>query len=93
MIGAGLIVWDLVEGAQGALPQIQETLQSDEIKAEVRAEIATAIDAGLNPWALASDQRGGCHRRDHGAGVDIGAAEAQPATADCLSGKRGRRRD
>lgn len=61
--------------------------------AHVPEAASPAIDAGLNPWGLASDQRGGCHRRDHGAGVDIGAAEAQPATADCLSGKRGRRRD
>jgi hypothetical protein len=47
VVGAGLIVWDLVEGAQGALPQIREVLQADEVKQEVRAEIASAVRAGL----------------------------------------------
>lgn len=52
-----------------------------------------AIDAGSNPWSLQADQRGGCHRRQHGAGVDIGAVESQPLTAHCPSDKRGRVRD
>ncbi|HXF64175.1 MAG TPA: hypothetical protein VNK95_21285 [Caldilineaceae bacterium] len=47
VVGAGLIVWDLVEGAQGALPQIREALQAEEVKQEVRAEIAAATRTGL----------------------------------------------
>ena len=40
VIGAGLIVWDLVEGASGALPQIERSLTSPEIKAAIAAELA-----------------------------------------------------
>ncbi len=47
LVGAGLIVWDLVEGSQGALPQIRSALQAEEVKQEVRAEIATAVREGL----------------------------------------------
>ena len=35
-VGAGLIICDLVEGSQGALPQISESLQREEVKQEVR---------------------------------------------------------
>ena len=48
VIGAGLIAWDLIEGADGALPQIQAALQSAEVHAAVRAEIASAVRDGLN---------------------------------------------
>lgn len=46
-VGAGLIVWDLVEGSQGALPQIRSALQAEEVKQEVRSEIAAAVREGL----------------------------------------------
>jgi hypothetical protein len=48
VVGIGLIAWDLIEGAQGALPQIRETLQAEEVKQEVRAEIAAAVRSGLD---------------------------------------------
>jgi hypothetical protein len=38
-----------------------------------------AIDAGANPDALASDQRGADYARTSGAATDIGAVERQPA--------------
>lgn len=47
LVGAGLIVWDLVEGSQGALPQIRSALQAEEVKQEVRSEIAVAVREGL----------------------------------------------
>jgi hypothetical protein len=47
VVGAGLIVWDLVEGSQGALPQIREALQAETVKQEMRAEIAAAVREGL----------------------------------------------
>jgi hypothetical protein len=47
-VGIGLIAWDLVEGAQGALPQIREALQAEEVKQEVRMEIAAAVRSGLD---------------------------------------------
>lgn len=42
------------------------------------AETSPAIDAGSNPAALVYDQRGAFYLRSYGAGVDIGAVEAQP---------------
>lgn len=47
VIGLGLIVWDLWEGGNGALPQIQDALQSEEVKAKVRQEVADSIKDGL----------------------------------------------
>ncbi len=47
VIGIGMIVYDLWEGGQGALPQIQEGLQSQEVKLKIREEIATAIKDDL----------------------------------------------
>lgn len=47
IIGAGLIVWDLVEGGKGALPQIEEALKGDEVKEEIRAETVAAIGPEL----------------------------------------------
>lgn len=47
VIGIGLIVWDLWEGGQGALPQIQESLTSEDVKVKIRSEIATVIKDGL----------------------------------------------
>lgn len=47
VIGIGMIVYDLWEGGQGALPQIQEGLQSQEVKLKIQEEIATAIKDDL----------------------------------------------
>jgi len=47
VIGIGMIVYDLWEGGQGALPQIQEGLQSQEVKQKIQEEIATAVKDDL----------------------------------------------
>lgn len=47
VLGIAMIVWDLWEGVDGALPQIQEALSSEEIKSKIRGEITDAIDKGL----------------------------------------------
>jgi hypothetical protein len=47
VIGLGLIVWDLWEGGYGALPQIEEALTSEEVKAKIRSEVTDAIRIGL----------------------------------------------
>ncbi len=47
IIGAGFIIWDLWEGSNGALPQIERTLESEEVKAAIRAEISDAIAESL----------------------------------------------
>lgn len=46
-IGAGMIVYDLIESRDGALPQIQAGLKAPEVKAAVRAEIATSVESEL----------------------------------------------
>ncbi|MCC6454587.1 MAG: hypothetical protein IT328_06570 [Caldilineaceae bacterium] len=46
-VGVGLLVWDLWEGSQGALPTIRDALQAEEVKQEVRAEIAAAVREGV----------------------------------------------
>ncbi len=48
VVGGGLIVWDLVEGGQGSLPQIEESLKDEEVKVALRAEIAAAVESGLD---------------------------------------------
>ena len=40
VVGTGLIVWDLVEGGQGAFPHIETALKSQDAKADIRFEIA-----------------------------------------------------
>ncbi len=52
IIGGGLIVWDLIEGGDGALPQIREQLQSEEVKVAIRGEVATAVGEGLRDETL-----------------------------------------
>jgi hypothetical protein len=47
ILGIGMIAYDLWEGGQGALPQIQEGLQSQEVKLKVQEEIATAVKDDL----------------------------------------------
>lgn len=46
-VGVGLLVWDLWEGSQGALPTIRDALQAEEVKQEVRAEISAAVAEGV----------------------------------------------
>ena len=43
IIGAGMIAYDVYESREGALPQIQESLVSSEVKAGIREEITAAI--------------------------------------------------
>lgn len=43
VVGIGMIVYDLWEGSEGALPQIQEGLQGEEVKFKIRQEIADAV--------------------------------------------------
>jgi hypothetical protein len=47
VVGVGLVVWDLVEGSQGALPQIRAALQAEEAHLAVQAEVAVAVREGL----------------------------------------------
>ena len=47
ILGIGMIAYDLWEGGQGALPQIQEGLQSQEVKLKIQEEIATAVKDDL----------------------------------------------
>lgn len=47
VVGIGLIVWDLWEGTDGALPQIEVALSSEEVKAQIRAEVADAVRVSL----------------------------------------------
>ncbi len=46
-VGIGLLAWDMLEGSQGALPQISEALKAEEVKAEMRAEIAAVLREGI----------------------------------------------
>jgi hypothetical protein len=46
-IGIGLIVWDLWEGGNGALPQIRDALESEEVKTKIRQEVTDAVKSGL----------------------------------------------
>jgi len=48
IIGAGLIAWDIWDGSKGALPQIEESLTSEDVKAAVRAEISDSISESLD---------------------------------------------
>lgn len=45
-----------------------------------------AIDAGVNPDGLVSDQRGGAYARTSGGATDIGAIERQPADEETIFG-------
>lgn len=47
LIGAGLIVYDVYNGRDGALPQIQATLKSSEVKAGIRGEVVASIEPEL----------------------------------------------
>ncbi|MCB9136884.1 MAG: hypothetical protein H6642_00895 [Caldilineaceae bacterium] len=47
IIGGGLLAWDLYEGNKGALPQIEESLTSPEIKAAIAADLAAGVKEEL----------------------------------------------
>lgn len=47
VIAAGMLAFDLWEGGKGALPQIQDSLQSEDTKTRIRQEIAGAIREAL----------------------------------------------
>ena len=47
VIGAGLIAYDIYSGREGAMPQIQEGLQSAEVKSAIRTEITDAVATEL----------------------------------------------
>lgn len=90
VIGLGLIAYDLWEGAQGAFPQIQESLQSEEVKVKIREEIATAIRDDLPDQAalialetsvsLVEQWQGFCHQYEYVCMV----ADQNPAFRDLL---------
>ena len=43
IIGTGMIVYDIYEGRDGAIPQIQESIKSAPVKAGIRSQIAESI--------------------------------------------------
>lgn len=47
LLGAGMIAYDLYTSRDGALPQIQETLKSEEVKSGIRGEITASIEPEL----------------------------------------------
>jgi hypothetical protein len=47
VIGTGLIVYDVIDSLDGALPQIQESLRDEEVKVEIRREIAATVEPEL----------------------------------------------
>ena len=48
VIGGALIVWDLVQLDKGSVPQIREALKKEDVKQEVRTQIATAVEEELD---------------------------------------------
>jgi hypothetical protein len=55
LIGAGMIVFDLVQGADGALPDIQKALKSHETKVELCNQVTIAFEQEL-PTIMAETQ-------------------------------------
>jgi len=47
LVGAGMIAYDVYTSRDGALPQIQETLKSEEVKTGIRGEITASIEPEL----------------------------------------------
>jgi hypothetical protein len=47
VVGTGLIVYDVIDSLDGALPQIEEALKDEEVKATIRAEIGAAVGPEL----------------------------------------------
>ena len=48
VIGGALIVWDLVLLEKGSVPQIREALKKEDVKQEVRTQIAAAVEEELD---------------------------------------------
>lgn len=48
IVGGGLIVYDVVNSLDGALPQIQEGLKAAEVKAAVQAQVAADLEVELH---------------------------------------------
>ena len=48
IIGGALIVWDLVSLDKGSVPQIREALKEQDIKQEIRTQIATVVEEELD---------------------------------------------
>ncbi len=46
-VGIGLIVYDLIQSREGALPQIRTSLQSEEVKNTIRNEIIASVEPDL----------------------------------------------
>ena len=59
IVGGGLIIWDVIKAGEGALPQIEDALKGEDVKAEIRRQIAQEVEAEfhedeeLNPRELA----------------------------------------
>jgi hypothetical protein len=80
-VGVGLVVWDLWEGSQGALPAIREAMQAEAVKQDVRGEITLAVGealdaeiaglSGMIALDLVSRWQGFC--TEHGAVCDLAA--------------------
>ena len=47
LIGAALIVWDLISAREGSLPQIRDALQDAEVKEEIREHITEKVNDEL----------------------------------------------
>ena len=47
IIGGGLIIWDLIEAGEGALPQIRESLKGADVKSAIRAQVAEVVKTEL----------------------------------------------
>lgn len=47
IIGGGMIVWDLISGADGAFPDIEEALKDDSIKLKIKSEIENEVQVGF----------------------------------------------
>lgn len=47
ILGLGLIAYDLITGASGALPQIERNLLDEDVKIAIRQDIAEVLETGL----------------------------------------------
>jgi hypothetical protein len=47
IVGTGLIIYDVIESLDGALPQIQDSLKEEEVKAAIREEIVASAEPEL----------------------------------------------
>ena len=47
IIGGALIVWDLIQLQEGSVPQIRESLKGQDVKKEIRAQIAVVVENEL----------------------------------------------